>query len=545
MKITGAQAMVKGLLEQGTDIIFGYPGATIAPFYDELAKEEKKGSIRHILVRQEQNAGHMASGYARKSDKVGVCVVTSGPGATNLITGIATAYMDSIPIVAITGQVRTDQLGKDVFQEVDTTGMCAPFVKHSYLVDDAADIPRIMREAFHIASTGRPGPVLIDVPSDIQNAQFDYKDPGEVNIRGYKPNIKGNDKQIKRVAREISEAKRPLICAGGGVFISGAQDELAEFARKTNIPVVTTMMGLGVIPTFDELNVGMIGQFGNSPANYALNKTDTLIVIGARVADRAVMRPDKVTEHSKTIHIDIDPAEIGKNMDATVPVVGDVKLIMDKLMKEDIDVGWDEWTDDIKKRVKESRERPIEPRTGTIGPKKLMLAVGRHMDDDAYVVADVGQNQIWAGKYIPVNKGRFLTSGGLGTMGYSLPAGIGVKFADPDRQTIVVCGDGSFQMSLNELSTAANNNIDVKIVMLNNSRLGMVNELQKKFSQGPYAVFLPSTPDFCKIADAYGIASRYIDDEADLDDAVSEMFSHNGPYLLVARVAPEESTMKQ
>ncbi len=544
--MTGAEAMVKGLLEQNVDILFGYPGATICPFYDELAKEEQKGSIRHILVRQEQNAGHMASGYARRTGRVGVCVVTSGPGATNLITGIATAYMDSIPIVAITGQVRTDQLGKDVFQEVDTTGMCAPFVKHSYLVENVSDIPRIMREAFHIASTGRPGPVLIDVPSDIQNAVFEYTDPGEVNIRGYKPNITGNEKQIRKVAREISEAERPLICAGGGVIIADAQDLLAEFARKYNIPVVTTMMGLGVLPTLDDLNAGMIGQFGNSPANYALNNTDTLIIIGARVADRAVMKPDKVSAHSKTIHIDIDPAEIGKNMEAMVPVVGDVKLVLEKLLQEEITTDCKEWTNEIRRKVEESRAREIPPRNGSIGPKKLMLEIGRQLKDDAYVVADVGQNQIWAGKYISIDKGRFLTSGGLGTMGYAFPAGIGVKFADPDQQTIVVCGDGSFQMSLNELSTAAEHNLDIKIILLNNRRLGMVNELQKNgFSQGPYAVHFPTTPDFCKLAEAYGVACRYIDDESQIAEAVTEMLRHQGPFLLECKVAPDESTMNQ
>ncbi|MDD6254792.1 MAG: biosynthetic-type acetolactate synthase large subunit [Eubacteriales bacterium] len=545
--ITGARAMVDGLLEQDVDILFGYPGATICPFYDELAIEEKKGTIKHILVRQEQNAGHMASGYARRTGKPGVCVVTSGPGATNLITGIATAYLDSIPLVAITGQVPTNQLGKDVFQEVDTTGMCAPFVKHSYLVKDAADIPRIMREAFYIASTGRPGPVLIDVPSDIQNTEFEYVDPGEVNIRGYKPSITGNDKQIRKIAREISGAERPLIIAGGGVILSGAEDLLAEFAKKNNIPVVTTMMGLGVLPTLDPLNLGMIGQFGNSPANYALNHTDTLIIVGARVADRAVMNPEGLMSHCKTIHIDIDSAEIGKNMEATVPIVGDVKIILKKLLREDIDIDADEWTREVQEKVAQSRLRPMKRRSnGTVGPKKLMLEVGKQLDDDAYVVADVGQNQIWAAKYINLNKGKFITSGGLGTMGYALPAGMGIKFADPDLQTIVVCGDGSFQMTMNELSTLAEHNLNLKILLVNNGRLGMVNELQRKnFSQGPYAVFLPHTPDFCKLADAYGIAHRMLDDESELEDAVREMLNYDGSFLLECRVGADESTMAQ
>ncbi len=542
--MTGARAMVQGLLEQGTDVIFGYPGATICPFYDELAKETDK--ISHILVRQEQNAGHMASGYARRTGGVGVCVVTSGPGATNLITGIATAYMDSIPIVAITGQVPTDVLGRDVFQEVDTTGACAPFVKHSYLVHDAAELPRIMREAFHIASTGRPGPVLIDVPSDVQNQEFDYVDPGEVNIRGYKPSVSGNMKQIKKVAEEIRRAERPLICAGGGVFSAGAQDLVAELANKTNIPVVTTMMGLGVIPSLDKLNLGMIGSFGNSPANYALNHADLLIIIGARVADRAVVSPEKVEKKTTTIHIDIDPAEIGKNMTPTVPLVGDVKLILEKLLKEEIIASGTEWCDELKSRVKESRERPVAERKGTIGPKKFMLRLGEYLRDDAYVIADVGQNQIWAGKYIPVKNGRFLTSGGLGTMGYSLPAGIGVQFADRDTQTIVVCGDGSFQMSMNELSTIVEHGLTTKVVLLNNRRLGMVNELQKRgWSEGPFAVFMPETPDFCKLADAFGVGHRCLSDENEIDEAIQEMLAYDGPFLLECKVDPDESTMNQ
>ena len=545
--MTGAQAMIKGLKEQGVDIIFGYPGATICPFYDELAKSENDGGIRHILVRQEQNAGHMASGYARKSGRVGVCVVTSGPGATNLITGIATAYMDSIPIVAITGQVPTEVLGRDVFQEVDITGACAPFVKHSYLVKDAAQLPRIMREAFHIASTGRPGPVLIDVPSDIQNQEFEYTDPGEVNIRGYKPSISGHAKQIKKVAAEIQGTKKPLICAGGGVFSSGAQDLIKKLSESAHIPVVTTMMGLGVMPSDDKMNLGMIGQFGNSAANYALNNNDLLIIIGARVGDRAVTSPDKMAEKTRTIHIDIDPAEIGKNMTPTVPLVGDVKNILIKLLAENPVADSAEWIEEVTERSEKEKHKISEKRpAGTVGPRNFMLELGKQLDDDSYVVADVGQNQIWAGKYIPVKNGRFLTSGGLGTMGYSLPAGIGVKFADPRRQTVVVCGDGSFQMMLNELSTVSGNGLDLKVVLFNNRRLGMVNEIQKKaYSEGPFAVYMPETPDFCKLADAYGIAHRFVDNEDDMSAAIAEMLSYDGPFLLECRIDPDESTMIQ
>ncbi len=542
--ITGGQAMIKGLQEQGVTTIFGYPGATIAPFYNDLAKV--KDSIKHILVRQEQNAGHMASGYARRSGKVGVCVVTSGPGATNLITGIATAYMDSIPIVAITGQVMTSQLGRDVFQEVDITGACIPFTKHSYLVKDAADIPRIMREAFHIASTGRPGPVLIDVPSDVQTQEFEYKDPGTVNIRGYKPSTSGHFRQLKKVIAEIKESKKPLICAGGGVHSSGAQELVKRFSQEANIPICTTLMGMGVVESTYEMNTGLIGMHGNSVGNYALNNTDLLIIIGARVADRAVVAPGKVEEKARTIHIDIDPAEIGKNMTPTVPLVGDIKIIMNKILAEKPKADSAEWVADIKERTRIARGREIPARNGTIGPKKLMVKLGEQLGDDAYIVADVGQNQIWASKYVPIHKGRLLTSGGLGTMGYSLPAAIGVKFADQNQQTIVVCGDGSFQMMSNEMSTIAGNGLDIKIILLNNRKLGMVYEIQKnRFSEGPYGVYMPDTPDFCKLADAYGIASRRIEDEKDIDDAVKEMLTTDGPFLLECRVDPEEATMMQ
>ncbi|MGP1442187.1 MAG: biosynthetic-type acetolactate synthase large subunit [Anaerovoracaceae bacterium] len=542
--MTGAQALVKGLIEQGVNTIFGYPGATICPFYNELAKS--KDEIRHILVRQEQNAGHMASGYARASGKVGVCVVTSGPGATNLITGIATAYMDSIPMVAVTGQVSTNQLGRDVFQEVDITGACSPFVKHSYLVKEASELPRIIREAFHIAATGRPGPVLIDIPSDVQNKKFKYTDPGEVKIRGYKPNISGNENQIQKVGNEIKNSKRPLICAGGGVFSSNAQDVVRQFSKEAKIPVVSTMMGLGILPTYDELNMGMIGQHGNSVANYALQNTDLLIIIGARVADRAVTAPGNIEKRTTTIHIDIDPAEIGKNMTPTVPLVGDVRNIIEKLIDLNIKTDSEEWVGELVDKHTFDRAKRIDPRDMTIGPKKFMLKLGELIDNNAHVVADVGQNQIWAGKYISIDKGRFFTSGGLGTMGYSLPAAVGVKFAEPDRQVIVVCGDGSFQMSMNELSTMVENNIDAKIVLFNNRKLGMVNEIQKvAYSEGPFGVQMPETPDFCRIAKAFGIESYRLSDEREIENAIRKMLTHDGPYILECIIDPDESTMAQ
>jgi len=535
----GADAILRCLEEEGVSYIFGYPGATIAPFYESLSKSEK---VKHILVRQEQNAAHMASGYARITGEVGVCVSTSGPGATNMVTGIATAYLDSIPMVAITGQVQSYLLGHDVFQEVDITGAVSPFIKHSYLIKDVKDIPRVFKEAFHIASTGRPGPVLIDIPIDIQYQNIDFKYPESVNLRGYKPSSEGNFKQIQKVCETISEAKRPLICAGGGVFSANAQAELQTFSEATGIPIVTTMMGLGILPTYHHLNVGMIGAFGHKTANKALELTDLLIIVGARVADRAITAPQKIEKQKRTIHIDIDPAEIGKNVSPTVPLVGDLKKVLTQMMIEMPHPDCKEWTDMIVNEGKAEKDKIPSAREHTISPKLLMKEIGKHIDENACVVGDVGQNQIWAAKYLPINKGRFMTSGGLGTMGYSIPAAIGVKFGDRDRQTLVVCGDGSFQMTGNELSTAVEHGCDIKVILLNNRTLGMVCEIQRNSNYNKFGVSMPDSPDFQKLADAYGIGSARITHDSDVEEAVKKMLAHKGPYILECIVAPEEST---
>ncbi len=535
----GAQVLIESLAREGVEQIFGYAGATICPAVDAVASS----GIHYTLVRTEQNAGHMASGYARISGKPGVCMVTSGPGATNLITGIATAYMDSIPVIAITGQVQSYLLGRDIFQEVDITGACAPFIKHSYLVKDANDIPRIVKEAFHIASTGRRGPVLIDIPIDIQQQPVaEPKFPQTVDIRGYKPSIKGNDLQIKKVAQAIESASRPLICAGGGLFSAGAQKELLELSCGAGIPVVTTMMGLGLLPTDHPMNIGMIGSFGTKAANAALSMADLLIIAGARAADRTVTAPKELAKRTKTVHIDVDPAEIGKNMSTTVPVVGDVKVIFGQLLTYKPVADTADWLEDLRaRRKRESRTEPVQ-REGAVSPVTLMRALGSKMDDDACVCADVGQNQIWAAKHLPLRGGRFLTSGGLGTMGYSLPAALGAKTAAPERQTVVICGDGSFQMSMNELATLKNIGADIKIVMIQNGVLGLVNEIQNKLYSGPFGVTLEHSPDFEKIAAAYGIGSGTVADEKELDEALSRMFSEKGPYLLICRVDPEATT---
>ena len=540
--MTGAQALIQSLLNEQVEHIFGYAGATICPAVDALKAVD---GIGYTLVRTEQNAGHMASGYARISGKVGVCMVTSGPGATNLITGIATAYMDSIPMVAITGQVPSNLLGRDIFQEVDITGAVAPFSKHSYLVKDANDIPRIVKEAFHIASTGRPGPVLIDIPIDIQNQElkhFEY--PEQVNIRGYKPSVRGNELQIKRVADAIARSKQPLICAGGGVLLAGAQKELLELAENCAIPVVKTMMGLSVMPTAHPLNMGMIGAHGNHCANQALAKSDLLIMVGTRAADRAMVDPKDIQRRMATIHIDVDPAEIGKNMQAAVPLVGDVKVILQQILERQAPVTDSAaWLEQLKDYRKAELSRRFPRREGFVFPGTVLRKLGAQLDEDAIVCTDVGQNQIFTCKYLPQKKGRFLTSGGLGTMGYSLPAGIGAKVADPERQTIVICGDGSFQMSMNELSAIVCAGMDIKIVLFRNTVLGLVNQIQNTAPyHGSFGVSLDGSPDFQTIASAYGIPSMVVNDEDKLDETIAQFLSTKGSCLLICEVHPDVST---
>ncbi len=536
--ISGAQALMESLKREHVDHIFGYAGATICPAVDALAHTD----IAYTLVRTEQNAGHMASGYARMTGKPGVCMVTSGPGATNLITGIATAYMDSIPLVAITGQVQSYLLGRDIFQEVDITGAVAPFIKHSYLVKDANDIPRMVKEAFHIASTGRQGPVLIDIPVDIQEQMIEPKYPDSVDIRGYKPSVKGNELQIKKVSQAISASHRPLLCVGGGLFSAGAQEELLALCEGAGIPVVTTMMGLGLLPSGHPMNLGMIGAFGTSTANRALNTTDLLIIAGARAADRAVTAPKEVARRTKTVHLDVDPAEIGKNLSPTVPVVGDVKVILGQLLSHAPKADSGDWLAELHAfRASEAAPFP-SPAAGSVTPAWLMRTLGDRLDDDACVCVDVGQNQIWAAKHLPMKHGRFLTTGGLGTMGYSLPAALGVKTAAPRQQTVVVCGDGSFQMFENELATLNAMGADVKLVMVHNGVLGLVHQIQRRSYSGPFGVRLDGSPDFEALAAAYGVPSRRISNDAQVAEAIDAMLTSQGPYLLICDVDPMATT---
>ncbi len=533
--LSGAEIMVKCLQEEGVEIVFGYPGAVICPFFDKLYDTD----IKAVLVRQEQNAAHAASGYARALSKVGVCVATSGPGALNMITGIATAYMDSIPMVAITGQVKSDQLGRDVFQEADITGACESFVKHSYLVKDTADLPRVFKEAFHIASTGRPGPVLIDVPVDVQQGEVEeFVYPEKVNIIGYKPSVSGHPLQIKRALEILSRSQKPVIVAGGGVLTSGAKLRFREFVRKTNIPVVSTMMGIGTMPSEDPLYVGMIGSHGKKAANKTIHDSDLIILCGARVGDRAVSAPDQLAEHTTVIHIDIDPAEIGKNMKTNIPIVGDMKNVLNQMLKAVDYTAPEEWLAEIN-GWKRQFAVPYPKFDGYVEPKSFLEKLSGMLRAKAVLIADVGQNQIWCANSYKMSDGRFFTSGGMGTMGYSVPAAVGAKFARPSRDVVAVCGDGSFQMMLNELATIVQNKLNIKIIVMRNTVLGMVHELQDIHYGSRYAVTeLSDIPDFQQIAAAYGIDAACASSNEEAEQYAKEMLKSDKPFLLVCNVHP-------
>ncbi len=535
--MTGAEAMAKCLKEEGVDLLFGYPGVAICPFFDAVGKTD----IRTVLVRTEQNAGHMASGYARTTGKVGVCAVTSGPGAANLLTGIATAFADSIPLVCISGQVETDLLGSDVFQEADVTGAAESFVKYSYIVKDANDIPRVFKEAFHIANTGRRGPVLIDMPIDIQRAKIkNFVYPESVSLRTYKPTVKGHIQQIKKAAKELSKAERPLICAGGGVFLSSAQAELKSFAQNHRIPVVTTMMGIGVLPTQHELNFGMIGNNGCIAANRAMKECDVLLMIGARVADRAVASPDVIMDNKILIHIDVDPAEIGKNVGPTIPIVGDAKAILQDFEKTELTAGPEEWLSCLNEYRKMPSGRKA-PEKG-VDPAVFVRKLSQAMEDNAIYVADVGQNQIWSCRNVDVRKGRFYTSGGMGTMGYSIPAAIGAKLADPKRQVVAVCGDGSFQMSMMELAVIMQEKLPLKIVVMKNGYLGLVREFQHFNLDNRYEmVELGGYPKLDRIASAYDMKYYRAEDMEHIDELIRDFLKEDGPALMEAVPDPMDT----
>lgn len=537
-RMTVAKAMTECLKAEGISTVFGYPGAAICPFYDELINTD----IRHVLVRHEVNGGHAASGYARMTGKPAVAIATSGPGALNLITAIATAYMDSIPMVLITGQVNTEQIGRDVFQEADITGSAEPFVKHSYLLKDPKDTARVFKEAFYIAGSGRRGPVLIDIPFDVQKAEIDFEYPESADIRSYRPSSLGNGQQIKRAMTALQEAKRPLICAGGGLFTGNGAELMRKFSEMTDIPVVSTMMGLGAMYTDSPRYFGMLGMHGCRSANYAVNHCDTLVLLGARVGDRAISAM-KQRDDLTVIHIDIDPAEIGKNLAVHIPIVGDITLVLGQLIdavKEPMSHGG--WIAELSENRRDDGIVPAK--TGYINPKQFMRILDKALPDDSVVVADVGQNQIWAASNITFRGGRFLTSGGMGTMGYSVPAALGAKAAAPDREVVAVCGDGSFQMQMMELATALQHDINIKVVVMRNNYLGMVRELQERgYDNRLTAVSLDGSPSFTRIAEAYGIESMLVDSPEAAEIAVQRMIESEKPFLIEVAVEDLEKTI--
>jgi len=529
MKLTGAQIIVETLIEQGCDTVFGYPGGAVLVIYDELYKNSDR--IRHIITAHEQGAAHAADGYARVTGKVGVCIATSGPGATNLVTGIATAYMDSIPMVAITGQVPLSMVGRDVFQEADITGATEPFTKYSYLVKDVNDIPRIFKEAFYLASTGRPGPVLIDIPKDISMATLDFKYPDQVKLRGYKPTYEGHPGQIKRMAKAILESSRPVICIGGGAISSNATPEIIELAETIKAPVASTLMGIGAFPGDHELSLGFLGQHGVYAANRAVSEADLLILLGARMGDRATGKTQEFAQRAKVIHMDIDPAEIGKNVEIDIPIVGDIKTTLKELLKKNISRQDWGWLSTVKKW--KAKTEGVGHCTQGLNPMEIIKMLSDMVPEDTVLVTDVGQHQMWAARYYKTRKPRtFLTSGGLGTMGYGLPAALGAKLGCRDKEVILIVGDGGFQMSLGELATIVQERAEVKIMIFNNGYLGMVREIQQQLHEERYyQTAMQGNPDFVKLAHAYGIKSFRVEKEENILEGIRQLLEYKGPII--------------
>lgn len=545
MKLTGAQIFFESLKAEGVDVIFGLPGGAVIDIYDEMPKH----NIRHILVRHEQGAAHMADGYARATGKVGVCLVTSGPGATNTVTGIATAYMDSIPIVVFTGQVPTPLIGNDAFQEADIVGITRPCTKHNYLVKDVRDLARIIREAFYLAQSGRPGPVLVDLPKDVISAKTDFKYPKNIDMKGYKPTTEAHMGQIKRAYNAIAKAKRPVIYGGGGVILSSAAKELKALGEALKCPVTTTLMGLGGFPAPHELWLGMLGMHGTFRANMAVANTDLLIAIGARFDDRITGKLDEFAPSAKIIHVDVDPTSISKNVKVHIPIVGDCKDALKKLLQmvkknpiEDLDKLRKPWLDQIQK-WKETYPLAYEQRADVIKPQYVVEMLYKYCKDkNPIITTEVGQNQMWAAQYYHFSEPRtLLTSGGLGTMGYGLPAAIGAQAAFADRLVIDIAGDGSIQMCIQELTTAVENNLPVKVAILNNQYLGMVRQWQQLFYEKNYcATCLKIAPDFVKLAEAYGALGLRATKPNEVEQVIQEALASPKPVIMDFVVNPEE-----
>ncbi|MBO8137946.1 MAG: biosynthetic-type acetolactate synthase large subunit [Desulfotomaculum sp.] len=540
MEITAAEALVRCLELEGVELVFGYPGGAILPVYDALYSAKK---IKHVLTRHEQGAAHAASGYARATGRVGVCMATSGPGATNLVTGIANAYMDSIPLVCITGQVPTVQVGTDAFQEVDITGITMPIVKHNYLVKDPEQLPSIMKKAFHIATTGRPGPVLIDLPRDVQEKKIKFNYPEKLHLPGYKPTYKGHPSQVANAAKLIRESRRPVIYAGGGVINSGASGELLEFAEKISAPVVNTLMGLGSIPGDHPLSLGMLGLHGARYANLAVSSCDLLVAVGARFDDRVTGKLEAFAPQANVIHIDIDPAEIGKNVITRLPIVGDTKTVLRALLEKVEPKENQEWLEQVEKWKK---EYPLTyNKDGGFKPQCVVEKIYQYTKGQVVVSTDVGQHQMWAVQYFKFNRPRgLITSGGLGCMGFGLPGAIGAQIGRPDETVVLISGDGSFQMTMTELATTAEQNLPLKIFILNNRRLGMVRQLQEFYCDKRYmAVDFQFIPDFAALAGIYGMRGYTVTTEQQLVDILPEIFDRPGGVIVNCLIDEEENVM--
>ena len=549
-RASGGFALIDSLKRHGVEHIFGYPGGAILPIYDDLYKDEASGGIKHILVRHEQGASHAADGYARATGKVGICFGTSGPGATNLVTGIATAHMDSVPMIVITGQVSRAAIGTDAFQETDIYGITLPIVKHSYVVRDPRDMARIVAEAFHIALSGRPGPVLIDVPKDVAFEEFDYTpvEPGSAKLPGYRPTVKGNPRQINAAIQLIRESRRPLLYVGGGAITSAAHAEIQQLAELFAIPVTTTLMGIGAFDEHHPLSLGMLGMHGTAYANFAVTDCDLLICVGARFDDRVTGKLDEFASRAKVIHIDIDPAEVGKNRIPEVPIVGDVKTVLIKLLRrcEERNIKQtpqqtQEWLN-LVNRWKEEYPLVVPHHADSISPQEVISEIANQAPY-AYYTTDVGQHQMWAAQFLKNGPRRWISSAGLGTMGFGVPAAMGAKVAFPDEEVICISGDASFQMNLQELGTLAQYGINVKTVIINNGWQGMVRQWQQAFFGERYSnsnmeVGMPDIELLCK---AYGIKGMVIEKREQLKDAIAEMIAHDGPVVVNAHVTKDEN----
>ncbi len=549
-RATGAFALMDSLRRHGVKHIFGYPGGAILPIYDELYRSEAAGHLQHILVRHEQGAAHAADGYARATGQVGVCFGTSGPGATNLVTGIATAQMDSIPIVIITGQVPRPAIGSDAFQETDIYGITLPIIKHSYVVRDPRQMAQIVAEAFHIASTGRPGPVLIDVPKDVGVEEFDYLpvEPGTVRLPGYRPTVKGNPRQIIQALKLIREAERPLLYVGGGAVSANAHAEIRELAERYSLPVTTTLMGLGIFDQHHPLSVGMLGMHGTAYANFAVTDCDLLIAVGARFDDRVTGKLDEFAARAKVIHLDIDPAEVGKNRVPEVPIVGDVRQVLLDLLQRDSEDGkpvnpnqTGAWLQRIN-RWRKNYPLSVPSYPDQISPQEVIAEVGRQAPS-AFFSTDVGQHQMWAAQFLKMGPRRWLSSAGLGTMGFGMPAAMGAKVAMPNEYVVCISGDASFQMNCQELGTLGQYGIAVKTVIVNNGWQGMVRQWQEAFYGERYSSsnMEPGMPDFVMLAQAFGVKGMIVEQRDQLESAIAEMLAHSGPVLLDVRVKRDEN----